>query len=352
MRRILLPAVIDDRPPPRGALLQTYGGATMGTSWSVRLYASPMPALQQAIEARLAELMAQMSHWAPDSELGRFNRAPAGSWHSLSPEFFSVLSFALGVASDSGGAFDPCAGALVNAWGFGPGERYDAPGFAVPDAAQIEQARAKGNWQALELDRSRMQARQPGGLQLDLSGVAKGYAVDQVAQLLAQHGVAHYLVEIGGELRGAGIKDDRQPWWVALERLDDVAQLSTAQLSTESAPQESEQESEQEAEILVALHGLAIASSGDYLRYFETDGRRYPHTIDPRHGRPLANGVALASVIDASCMSADAWATALTVLGVDDGLRLAQARGLAVRWLRRTEDGVQETMSSAMLALQ
>ena len=329
MRRVLLPHDISEDPAPTGAAIRDYAGRSMGTSWSVRLAvdpaAAPVPDLQQGIQQQLDTVVAEMSHWEAGSDLGRFNRAAAGSWQVLPPAFFDVLSYAMGVARDSGGAYDPCAGTLVNLWGFGPHGRFDEPGFTPPSAQRVAEARAHLAAQPVVLEPSSRRALQPGGVQLDLSAVAKGYSVDRLAYYLKTQGVRHYLVEVGGELRGAGLKPDGQPWWVALEEVNDEAGNAA---------------SAQPEPLVLALHGLAVATSGDYRRYFQLEGRRYSHTIDPRSGMPIANDLASVTVVHAQCMAADAWSTALTVLGCEQGLRLAERQGLAARFVARGADGV------------
>lgn len=328
MRRVLLPHHISEDPAPAGGVIRDFAGRSMGTSWSVRLVAAPAGSpghlapdhLQQGLQQQLDSIVAEMSHWESDSDLGRFNRAGAGSWLALPPAFFDVLSFAMGVARDSGGAYDPCAGTLVNLWGFGPYGRFDQPEFTPPSADEITVARAQLAAAGVRLEREGRKALQPGGVQLDLSAVAKGYSVDRLAYYLTTQGVDHYLVEVGGELRGAGVKPDGQPWWVALEEVPDARQPAPAPL-------------------VLALHGLAVATSGDYRRYFELDGRRYSHTIDPRSGMPIANDLASVTVVHAQCMAADAWSTALTVLGAGQGLALAERQGLAARLVARDAGG-------------
>lgn len=327
MRRVLLPHAISSEPPPVGARVHDYGGASMGTTWSVRV-AQPAagPDLQPGLQAQLDGVVAQMSHWEAGSDLGRFNRAAAGTWQVLPSAFYQVLAYALDVCRESGGACDPCAGALVNLWGFGPVNRYDEPGFVPPSAAE---ARAALPAARVRLDPVSHSALQPGGIHLDLSAVAKGYGVDCLARWLEGQGMRHYLVEVGGELRGAGVKPDGQPWWVALE---DVGGADADG-------------------IVVALHGLAVATSGDYRRFFLNDGQRYPHTIDPRTGAPIDNGLAAVTVVDGSCMACDAWSTALTVLGPEHGLALAERRGIAARFVTRGADGLHEQLSSHMRAM-
>ncbi len=291
-------------------------GETMGTVWRVDLarpQALDIARLEAAIRARLDGLVAEMSHWQETSLLCRFNRAPEGHWSSLPPDFASVIAAALEVAEASGGAFDPAIGALVDLWGYGP------PGaMPAPDAAAIAAARARSGWRKIVFDRGGRRLRQPGGLQLDLSGIAKGYAVDALAELLARKGVAHCLIEVGGELIGRGMRPDGDPWWVDLER---------------PAPGI--------APFRIALHDLAVATSGNYVRG--------DHTLDPATGRPAANGVVSVSVIHGSAMLADAWASALTVLGADKGLAMAEARGLAVRIVG--DGGASEAISSALRAM-
>ncbi|GJI94334.1 FAD:protein FMN transferase [Duganella caerulea] len=360
MRRVLLPHVVSEEPAPAGGVIRDFAGHSMGTSWSARLVAAPDDAcahVRQGLQQQLDAVVAEMSHWEVDSDLGRFNRAEAGSWQQLPPAFFDVLAFALDVARESGRACDPCAGALVNLWGFGPHGRFGQPDFVPPSAEQIGAALAL---QPALLDRESRRAWQPGGVQLDLSSVAKGYSVDRLAYYLKSQGYAHCLVEVGGELRGAGVKPDGQPWWVALEQVIDTGarrpdESALETVSDAGSPQPDEGgagrpdelalqlaadvDARQPDELVLALHGLSVATSGDYRRYFELDGRRYSHTIDPRNGMPIANDLASVTVVHPQCMAADAWSTALTVLGCEHGLRLAERQGLAARFVVRQPDG-------------
>jgi len=324
-RRVLLPLQISQDPPPAGGVLREFRGESMGTSWSVRLMAADSDVdYQPGLQAGLDRVVAQMSHWEADSDLGRFNRAPAGTWQVLPEEFFKVLSFAAAVANVTGRACDPTAGVLVNLWGFGPGGRFGQPGFEPPSRQEAQSLAAQHARTSLELDPPRRRAYQPGGMQLDLSAVAKGYGVDCLARYLEGQGVRDYLVEVGGELRGAGVKQDGLPWWVSLEQVD------------AAGPEE----------IVAALHGLAVATSGDYRRFFMHEGRRHAHTIDPRNGMPVSNGIASVTVVHEECMAADAWSTALTVLGVREGLLLAERKGLAAHFVVREGEGLREYMSS------
>jgi len=318
--RVLVPLQIRGTPPPWDQTVHALQGGTMGTSWSVR-FAAPdglrLGAIEAAITRALDAVIDEMSHWEPGSRLSIFNRAAAGTRHALPPGFAAVMRAALQIAEASGGAFDPGMGEVVRRWGFGP------PG-------PIDEGSVRRDWRTLELDGRGL--LQPGGARLDLSAIAKGHAVDRVAQVLEDLGIADHLAEVGGELRGAGLKPDGQPWWVDIE-----APAADAGLPP----------------LRIALHGLAIATSGDYRRYRIDDaGRRLSHSIDPRSGEPIAHGLASVSVVHESAMWADGWSTALMVLGLDDGLALARAHGLAAHFVQRTESGgFAERFSPAMEAL-
>jgi thiamine biosynthesis lipoprotein len=328
-RAVLIPQDVSPAVPPPGSRIHTFEGTGMGTTWSVRVAAVAAGDLRPALQAELDAVVAQMSHWEPDSLLSRYNRAPAGTWVDLPEQFFDVIDYALWAHMASGGAYDPAAGALVDLWGFGAARRYDHAGFYAPDDAAIERALDQRAAARLSFDRDGRRLLQPGGVRLDLSSVAKGYAVDRLALCLAQRGFAHYLVEAGGELRGAGVKPDGQPWWVEIEGVPDSA-----------TPQ-----------AVVALHGMAIATSGDYRQYFEHGARRVSHTLDARTGRPVANGVASVTVLAPACMEADALSTVLAVLGPDDGSAFAEQHALAARFLVRRDGALEEIATPAWKAL-
>ena len=328
-RAVLIPQVLSPAVPPPGSRVHTFEGTSMGTTWSARVAAGHVDDLRPALQAELDAIVAQMSHWEPDSLLSRYNRAPAGTWLDLPAQFFDVVDYALWAHMASGGAYDPAAGALVDLWGFGAARRNDHTGFYAPDDAAIERTRDDRAAARLSFDRDGRRLLQPGGLRLDLSSIAKGYAVDRLAQCLERRGLVHYLVEVGGELRGAGAKPDGHPWWVEVEGVPDSA-----------TPQ-----------AVVALHGVAIATSGDYRQYFEHGARRVSHTLDPRTGRPVADDVASVTVLAPTCMEADALSTVITVLGPDDGVAFAEARALAARVLVRGAGTLEEIVTPAWKAL-
>jgi len=337
MIRVLVPEHIDVAVPGLGARVHRLRGETMGTSWQVLWIdrdATREAQVRAAVQAELDLVVDQMSTWQHSAELARFNEAAAGSRAVLPEALATVLQAGLWLAEASGGAFNPAAGALVNLWGFGPAPRYTDPGFAPPATEAVERALARCDWRALRFDPRTREATQPGGLRLDLSAIAKGHAVDRVALRLQALGLPHALVEVGGELRGQGLRPDGMPWWVDLE----CPPLQPGQ----AAPRATR----------VALHGLSVASSGDYRRAYLVQGERLPHTIDPRSGRPVAHGLASVSVLHAECLWADAWSTALTVLGTAQGLALAEAHGIAALFVQREADGrLTETLTSAMQRL-
>jgi FAD:protein FMN transferase len=336
-RRVLVPLDIAPVAFAAEGEVRELSGGTMGTRWSVKLVAQTGAALQplaEGIQRCLDQVDAQMSTWKADSDLTRFNQAPAGRWQELPPECFRVLEYALQVARQSDGAYDPTAGALVDAWGFGPARHYADPGFGLPDASQLAAARACTGWRRIELDPPSLRARQPGGVRVDLSAVAKGFAVDQVARWLGANGITSHLVEVGGELRGTGVRPGGQPWWVALE----------APLPHCGGPPPATQ-------TLLALHGLSVATSGDYRRAFGRDGQHFCHTIDPGSGRPIAHGLASVSVVHRECMVADAQSTALTVMGLARGLAHARRHRLAALFVQRTAEGFEERLSDALAAM-
>jgi thiamine biosynthesis lipoprotein len=333
-RRVLVPLDLPPavRLPPQGSRIHALGGRTMGTTWSAKFVLPPfiaLDAVQRAVEGVLARVIAEMSTWVADSDISQFNKAEPGAWRALAPGLHEVLRYALSVAADTGGCYDPTVGALVDLWGFGPpGPRSDPPG-----ENEIAAALACGGFRHLSLEADG-RARQPGGMRLDLSSVAKGYAVDRVAAAVAALGVTDHLVEIGGELTGRGAKPDGSPWWVVLEEPASVD-------GPGAIP----------AETIVALHGLSIATSGDAQRAFERDGRRYSHTVDPRTGWPVPDRLVAVTVLHRSCMQADALATALTVMGPEAGLAYARANGLTARFVVRVSRGFEEHVTPAFAAM-
>ena len=246
----------------------------------------------------------------------RLNAAPADGWLALPPQLMDVLQTALAIGRASGGAFDIGVGAAVAAWGFGP---------APADAAAIRATLSRRHQPAhdlLELDPANLRARKHGPLRLDLSGIAKGYGVDRLTQVVAEFGIRDALLAIDGELRATGLQPDGRAWSVAIERPDYDARAPYA---------------------ILGLQDAAVATSGDYRHWINVGGKRLSHTIDPMRGGPLAQSPASVTVIAASCMAADAWATALMVKGRVDGAALARKHQIDTLFLDRDGDGLRET---------
>lgn len=302
-------------------------GSTMGTTWSVKLGSQPTggsASLQKAIEARLVIINQQMSTYDPNSELSTFNQSKSTDWHAVSPELATVINAALTLSRLSDGMFDPTIGPLVNLWGFGPEHSDDN----IPSSAAIAAATAKTGYQQLELRSQPLSLRKRNPeLYIDLSAIAKGYGVDEIATLVERHGVTDYLAEIGGELRGNGKSSKGAPWRIGIEK---------------PVP------GERTATNVIELNNKAIATSGDYRNYFEKNGRRFSHTINPKTGQPITHTLASVSVVSSSTMLSDGWATTLMVLGPEKGLALANEQKLAVLMLVKTDTGFIERRSQLM----
>lgn len=322
--------------------LASLGGESMGTRWSARLYARPgadLHALHAGIQRQLDLVVAQMSTWEADSDIARYRRAAPGTWQELPEAFAAVLDCAIEVAAASDGAFDPTLGPLVDLWGFGSA----GTPRRVPADEEIERARTHGGWRRLQRRDGGRELLQPGGLQLDLSAIAKGYGADLAAAHLRGRGIAAALVEVGGEIRGYGRKPDGEPWRVLVESSHD------GRTHDELAGDGPSGEDPLPPRVL-RLDDDAVATSGDRWHRFEQDGHRYAHTLDPRSGRPVADAAAAVTVVAGDAMHADAWATALTVMGTEAGLAFAQARGLAARFVARDAGGLRESMTDAFRA--
>ena len=316
---ILLLSLTSCAPAPRQPVLV---GHTMGTTYSIRLADAPLDRRERSrlltdVDAALAEVNRQMSPYLPASEISRFNRTGADEPVAISPDFQLVFRRALDIAAATGGAFDPTVGALVNLWGFGPdGLRREAPA-----AGAIAAARQQVGWRHLRLTPDGRLAKDISELQLDLGAIAKGFGVDRVAALLRERGFRNFLVEIGGETIGAGLNAQGEPWRVGVLKPDGSADLQGVARLT---------------------GGRAIATSGDYRNFYrDENGQLQAHIIDPRTAAPVRHAVASVSVLADDCLTADALATALFVLGPDEGLPLVAARfpGVEAFFIVRDDEG-------------
>lgn len=284
-------------------------GPTMGTRWSALFFTAPgfdAGAIQIALQAAVDEVDAQMSTWKAGSDLMRLNAAPVDQWVAVPARLTEVLRLGLEIGRASGGAFDIGMGDAVKAWGFGPAAAVPA-GIRAAMAAQRHPA-----YEVLALDGTNARKRAP--IALDLNGIAKGYGVDCLAEILRDHGIADGLVGIDGEMRAFGLRPDGQAWTIAVEAPDRACRTPHS---------------------LLALENAAVATSGDYRHWVEVQGRRLSHTMDPKRGAPLVTSPASVTVVAQSCAAADAWATALMVLGPEAGAEFARQRGLEALFLSR-----------------
>ena len=292
----------------------------MGTSYSVRIVvpadapAVSLELLRQRVAARLEDLENVFSTYRPDSEVSRFNTYPGQAWFGVSPEFLDVLELAATVSQLTDGAFDATIGPLVEVWGFGAGE---AP-RRIPDSEVLDRLLSDAGFEYLQSRESPPAVRRTRpGVQLDFSAIAKGYAVDRIWELLSEAGLAAYLVDVGGEVRTRGRRADGRDWSIGIENPDGSGVAEA-----------------------VPLRDAAIATSGDYRNFFEYEGQRYSHVLDPRTGWPVSHELTAVSVISTTTVMADALATALLVLGPETGLELAEHEQIAARMVVRSTDGL------------
>ncbi len=305
--------------------VEQIAGSTMGTTYSIKYLAednTPSKAqLQQHIDALLAELNQQMSTYKKDSELSLFNQSRELTPFVVSPETALVITEALRLNQVTQGALDITVGPLVNLWGFGPQAHPDK----VPTPEQLALAKQRIGIDALRVENNQVIKSKPD-LYVDLSTLAKGWGVDVIANYLQSQQIENYMVEIGGELRLKGVNPQSQPWRIAIEKPD---------------------VGEREIQLIVQPGEMAMATSGDYRNYFEQDGIRYSHIIDPTTGHPIHHKVVSVTVLHPSAMTADGLATGLMVLGSEKGIEIANQHDIAVYMVLKTEDGFEQVYSEA-----
>ncbi len=305
-------------------------GSTMGTSFSVAIVtelAFDQQHLQAQIVTTLEDVDQRMSTYRRDSELSQFNHSSSTAWTPVSRELCEAVDEAIEFGDLTGGAFDITVGPLVNLWGFGPDDSRKEPPSAEAIAAAMsatgrEYLHADCEVPAIRKDRAK--------LYVDLSAYAKGLAADEIAALLENEDIANYLVEIGGDLRARGHNASNAKWRIAIERPDQPGNA---------------------VEKIIHVHDLSVATSGDYRNFFEFEGRRYSHTIDPRTGRPVTHNLASVTVLGESAAFADAMATAMMVLGPEAGMALAEREGIAANLLLRDGGTITEHMSTEFRSL-
>jgi thiamine biosynthesis lipoprotein len=313
------------REPPEIVI----AGPTMGTTYTVKI-AAPRPTLDPhdlrlLIERSLERIDETMSGYREDSEVSRFNALHSDDWFEISPELAHVVTAALEVSAASGGAFDVTVAPVVKAWGFGAS---DGPPARLPDAAALAELQRQVGYEKLHarLSPPALRKDEPS-LSVDLNGIAPGYAVDLIAAQLEARGIANFMIDVGGEIRARGRNGAGEKWRIAVESPKEA----------DSAPV-----------AVIGMDGVALATSGEYRNVYERDGVRYSHTIDPRTAHPIRYSVSSVVVVHPEAMYADAWATALNVLGADSGLRLAEHLQLPVMFIVKRGDSFTSKISAPM----
>jgi thiamine biosynthesis lipoprotein len=302
-----------------GGGAHSFHGLAMGSSYTLkiagpRLSDTALAAARSAVAQALGEVVARMSHYDTDSEVSRLNRQPLGRPLAVSAPTLQVFEVARAVRSASDGAFDVAVGRAVDEWGFGPSGRP----HAVLSAQALQRLQAQHRDGALALDAQAGTVTRHADAWANLSGIAKGYGVDRAADALERLGLADYMVEVGGEIRARGRNAAGRAWQLAIERPDAMPQRALR---------------------ILPLDGKALATSGDYRNFFMHQGQRYSHEIDPTSAAPVAHALASVSVVADDCTLADAWSTALFVLGPERGFDTARRHGLAAHFVVRRGDG-------------
>jgi FAD:protein FMN transferase len=307
-------------------------GNTMGTTYNIKLNAHDglleAKALKAEIDLALEQVNDQMSTYRKTSELSQFNQLANGEAVQVSSDTIKVITEGKRLHELTSGALDITLGPLVNIWGFGP----DKKPLTLPTDDAIAAVRVKTGMDGFSIQVSEGQAsllKKKDGLYIDLSAIAKGFGVDKIASLLDQHQVSGYLVEIGGELRIKGTKTDKSPWRIAIE-----------QPTTDG----------REIQQVITPGTMGLATSGDYRNYFEDEGQRFSHLIDPRSGKPIKHTLASVTVLHPECMTADGLATAMMVLGTQASLALAKEQNLAIMLIEKQQQGFQVFYSEAFKA--
>ncbi|KVX01105.1 FAD:protein FMN transferase [Shewanella frigidimarina] len=326
IKLLLLPALLllvsaCSSPEP----IISLSGSTMGTTYHIKVVNSdrlPEAQLLQAeIDMALEVVNDQMSTYRSDSELSKFNQLQVQQSVKVSADTIKVIEEGIRLYQETDGALDITLGPVVNLWGFGPDKRPTT----IPTQAQIDNAKAKMGIKELSIKGLTL-TKHNADLYVDLSSIAKGFGVDKIAAILDKYHVSGYLVEIGGELNVKGTKDDNTPWRVAVE-----------QPTTEG----------QAVQQVIEPGTMSLATSGDYRNFYQENGERFSHLIDPRNGYPIKHQLASATVLHSSCMTADGYATAMMVLGTEASLALAKEKNLAIMLIEKQEQGYQVYYSDA-----
>ena len=299
-------------------------GLTMGTTYNIKVVGTKEQVqalnLQHKIDAALKQINQEMSTYIKTSEISLFNQSTSIETVHISPGFTRVLKESIRLGQLSEGKLDITVGPLVNLWGFGPDQRPNK----VPSDEALARAKERVGLQKLALEGNQLSKKIPD-LYIDLSTIAKGYGVDVIAELIESNGLTNYLVEIGGELRLRGFKHTGELWAIAIEK--PILDPSGAQRAVQQA---------------IIPKDNALATSGDYRNYFEADGRRFSHIIDPDTGKPIDHNLVSVTVIHPSSMTADGLSTTLMVMGMEKGMAFAIKNNLAAFFISKTENGFDE----------
>jgi thiamine biosynthesis lipoprotein len=288
-------------------------GPTQGTTYSIKVVSAPdgidAHALRVETDQVLDRIDRSMSGYRDDSEISRFNASTSTDWFEVSSDLAIVVDYALKVSRESEGMFDITVGPLVAAWGFGPkGQPID-----LPDEAKLAELRAQVGYRKLEARLSPPALRKAEAkLRVDLNGIAPGYTVDLIAERFQSLHLSHFMIDLGGEVRARGRNARGEPWRIAVERPIDA---------------------EPEPFAIVSLDNASVTTSGEYRHYYDRDGHRYSHTIDPRTGRPVEHTLASVVVVGPTTMYVDAWAKVFNVLGTEAGRKLALERAMPVMFI-------------------
>jgi thiamine biosynthesis lipoprotein len=298
---------------PRDSRLPEASGATMGTTWRLILARGDARAASQIVQARLDALEEMFTNWREDSVVSRFNASRSTEWQAVPRELAEVMTFAQRLSKETNGAFDVTASPLIELWGFGVKKST----HAIPSDDAIAAAKARVGWQKVEVQTAPPELRKSqADVEINVSGLVEGYAVDDLVKRLRDAGHTDFLLDVGGELYASGRKPDGTPWQVGVQQPDGEKGVVTGAMP---------------------LQNKALSTSGTYRQFLEVDGKRYPHVLDARTGRPVVHSLVSVSVIADSCFEADAWTTVLLILGLNEGKETATRLGIDALFLEESK---------------
>jgi len=311
--------------------IQVLSGSTMGTSFNIQIVINSKNINKELIASEINAIFelinSLMSTWRKDSELSRINQAAINQWVTVSADTLNVIELAYSISELSNGAFDITIGNIINLWGFGPNGRPSR----VPNKVSIQQAISTSGFRQLDIDHEQSAIKKNVDMYIDLSAIAKGYAVDKIAFYLDKNSFSGYLIEVGGEIRIKGKKPDNTIWKVAIE-IPEVQPIPESVVPSLTTDIKSEF---RKVKQVISLTNQSIATSGDYRNYFEQNGKRYSHTLNPVTGKPITHSLASVTVISENAAKADAIATALMVMGIESGLKFSEKNNIAAYFIYR-----------------